>query len=126
MDDATRAEVARVLESCLDGPHPLRRMGPGLAAVCGARRLLDALTDEDLREVFFPGVDRLLEHVQGCFACTAKALAVANLVCQRRRALADRYAARLLNHLNRRDPANDRRRDFRAEVEAAMARYGGR
>src|SRR5439155_26171281 len=108
----------------LDDPHPLRRGGPGLIEFCRARPLIDALTDEEMQTFFLPRVDRLLDHVKGCFACTAKALALAVIVGERRRGLAKTCADRLLNHLNRCDKGNDRRRDFRAEVEAGMVRYG--
>jgi hypothetical protein len=124
MDDKQQTEIARVLEACLEEPHPLRRVGAGLVAICRARPLIDALTDEELRTFFLPRLDRLLDHVKGCFACTAKALVVAVLVGERRKGLADRYTSLLLNHLNRLDERNDPTRDYRAEVEAGMARHG--
>src|SRR5262249_31108619 len=54
------------------------------ATTCRARPLLDALADGERRTFFLPLLDRLLDHVEGCFPCTAKALAVAVLVGVRR------------------------------------------
>jgi hypothetical protein len=124
MDDTIRDEIARVLDGCLTEPHPLQRGGAGLLGLCRVRPLIDSLTDEEVRTFLLPRLDRLLDHVKDCFPCTAKGLVVAILAVERRPGLATGYPGRLLNHLNRVDERNDRRRDYRAEVEAAMARFG--
>jgi hypothetical protein len=92
MDDTTRDEIARVLDAYLGEQHPLRRGGAGLTGICRARPLIDALTDEEVRTFFLPRLDRLLDHVKGCFPCTAKGLVVAILVGEHRPGLATGYS----------------------------------
>jgi hypothetical protein len=116
-------EIVRILDACLDEPHPLQRGGAGLIGLCRVMPLIDALTNEEVQTFLLPRLNRLIAHVQGCFPCTAKALVVAILIGERRPGVATGYLGRLHNHLNRIDERNDHRRDYRAEVEAAMARF---
>ena len=124
MDEATRREIDRVLGDRLREACPLRRSGTGLSEIGRAWPRIDSLTDEELRTFFYPRLDRLLEHVEGCFPCTAKALVLAILVARRRQpGLADEYEGMLQNHLNRLVEANNRRRDYGAEVETVLAMH---
>ncbi len=120
MHDETRNEIARVLESCLQEAHPLRRGSPILLEIGRLGPSFERLNNEEIGSFVLPRIDQVLEHVKTCFCCTAKGLALAVILCQNRRGLGKCRHERFVAHLARRPPGDHR--DYRAEVEAVLRR----
>lgn len=123
MRTATRSEIERIFNNRRDEACPFRSNGAGLEWFARMLPLADELTADEIRTFLLPLLELLLAKTD-CFGCRAKGLVFAELLCSAKApASASSYREQYKRHmLNVRADAAPR--DYRADVHAAIKRYG--